>query len=89
MYLHLGKDTVLKMSELIGFFDIETTSVSAKTREYLKKSEQKGQVTAVAEELPKTFVVCATKRGENRIYLSQISPTTLKGRAGFLPKKVK
>lgn len=89
MYLHLGKDTVLKLSELIGFFDIETTSVGAKTRDFLKKAEQRGQVTAVAEDLPKTFVVCAKERGENRIFLSQISPTTLKGRAGFLEKKVK
>lgn len=87
MYLHLGKETVMKLSELIGFFDIETTSISGRTRDFLKKAEARGQVTAVTEELPKSFVVAAESRGDNRVLLSQISPGTLKERAGFIGKK--
>jgi hypothetical protein len=42
-----------------------------------------GQIVAVSDELPKSFVVCE-RGGRNVVYLSQISPVTLKKRAGFL-----
>ena len=28
MYLHLGQDTVVKMSEVVGIFDLETSTIS-------------------------------------------------------------
>ena len=32
MYLHLGQDTVIKMEEIIGIFDLETSTISKITR---------------------------------------------------------
>lgn len=77
MYLHLGNGTVVREDELIGIFDLDSTTVSKRTREYLKKSELKGQVTSVGYELPKSFAVCAAKRGQNRVFLSQLLTSTL------------
>ena len=39
MYLHLGGDVVVRSSDIIGIFDIENTSVSKLTKEYLGEQE--------------------------------------------------
>ncbi len=78
MYLHLGKDTVIKDEDIIGIFDLDTATVSRHTRKYLNLAEKKGQTVTVSYELPKSFVVCAKpKCRENKIYISQISSVTL------------
>lgn len=79
-YLHLGQDTMVKTRDIIGVFDLDTSSLSKKTREYLARAEREGHVVNVSTELPKSFVVTATKEG-GRIYISQLSAPTLRGRA--------
>ena len=37
MYLHLGQDTVIKMDEIVGIFDLETATVSKISRATLLK----------------------------------------------------
>ncbi|MEF9852414.1 MAG: DUF370 domain-containing protein [Hydrogenoanaerobacterium sp.] len=83
MYLHLGQETVVRTSEIIGIFDIENTSLSRSTRGYLAQAEKKGFVVNVSYELPKSFVVCSEK-GRQRVYISQISSATLKKRASYI-----
>lgn len=90
MYLHLGQNTVIKTSDIIGIFDIEKTSVGKTTRQFLSQAEQRLAVTNVSEDLPKSFVVCADVAGI-RVYVTQISTATLNKRLGFIgslfPKK--
>ena len=86
MYLYLGQETVIYTKEIIGIFDLENTSVSRFTKAFLKKAQKSGQVVAVSAELPKSFVVCE-RGGQQSVYLSQISPVTLKKRLGFLYRK--
>lgn len=82
MYLHIGQDTVVRLRDIVGIFDIDTTSISPITREYLKHAQQTGMIVNVTDELPKSFVVCQEKKrleGTERVkvYISQISSTTL------------
>ena len=42
MYLHLGQDTVVRMDEIIGIFDIETSTISYLTRDYLAEVQKRG-----------------------------------------------
>ncbi len=78
MYLHLGKDTVINDNDIIGIFDLDTSTVSRHTRKYLSFAEKKGETVTVSYELPKSFVVCAKPKSKNKkIYISQISPLTL------------
>lgn len=84
MYLHLGQDTVVRTSEIIGIFDMDNATVSKATRQFLAQAEKRGEVINVTGELPKTFVVCRDKRGEVRVYISQISSATLRKRTGFI-----
>lgn len=81
MYLHLGEDTLVSCGDVIGIFDIENTSVSRHTKNFLYKAEKKGIVTNVSLEMPKSFAVCE-KNGAERVYISQISAYTLKKRYG-------
>ena len=59
MYLHLGQDTVVSMDEIIGIFDLDTSTVSKSTRDYLAKTEKDGNVINVSMDLPKSFIVCS------------------------------
>ncbi len=83
MYLHLGQDTVVRSREVIGIFDLENTSISKLTKEFLTQAEKEGRVCNVSYELPKSFVICAWK-GKQIVYITQISSATLKKRAGFI-----
>ncbi len=76
MYLHLGQDTVVRDSTIIGIFDMDNTTVSKHTRRFLSRAEKKGRVEAVSTELPKSFVVCED-RGSETVYLSQLAAATL------------
>ena len=77
MYLHLGQSTVITLNEIIGIFDLDNTTVSKKTRDYLSDAEKKGEVRVVSNELPKSFIVCSSEEEKNSVYLSQISTSTL------------
>ena len=79
MYLHLGGDVVVRSSDIIGIFDIENTSVSKLTKEYLGEQEKRHRVITVSPELPKSFIVCRERDGIT-VYISQISCSTLRKR---------
>lgn len=81
MYLHLGQSTVITTKDLIGIFDMDNTTVMKSTRDYLNISEKKGEVINVSYELPKSFVVCSNGNNSKKVYISQISPSTLLKRA--------
>ncbi len=84
MYLHLGQDTVIKMDEIIGIFDMDTSTLSKTTCAYLAACEKKGRVINVSMELPKSFVLCQSDTGEVTVYISQISSSTLLKRSRFI-----
>ncbi len=79
-YLHLGGNTVVRTRDVLGVFDLDNTSTSPRTREFLTAAERRGQVTGVGDDLPKSFVLCC--EGEKTtVYLSQLSASTLQRRA--------
>lgn len=80
MYLHLGQDTLVKTKDVIGIFDLDNTTIAKGTRTFLDISEKAGRVVTVAEDLPKTFVVSGRSGEEYKVYLSQISTSTLRKR---------
>lgn len=69
MYLHLGQDKVVNMDEIIGIFDLDTSTVSKSTRDYLTKAEKDGFVTNVCTDLPKSFIVCIGRDGKTHVYI--------------------
>lgn len=85
MYIHLGGEYVIKEEEVIGIFDLDTSTVSKHTRKFLKIKEKEGKVINVSYELPKSFIL-ATKKSEEKVYISQISSLTLNKRSGIIIK---
>ena len=82
MFIHLGYGTVIDSKDIIGIFDIEGTSVSKITRNFLAAAEKRGQVENVGMmyELPKTFTVAKGKHKMKKVYITQLSGATLKKR---------
>ncbi len=83
MYLHLGNETIIRKEDIIGIFDLDNSTVSVKTREFLSCAQKNGQVINVSEELPKSFVLCRERDGI-KIYICQLAPVTLIRRASQL-----
>ena len=78
MFLHLGENTVISSSEIIGIFDMDNTTVSKATRDYLSKMHKDKKIIDVSLDLPKSFVLCKDRdSGENVVYISPISTQTL------------
>ncbi len=76
MYLHLGNNIVVPDDEVIAVFDLDISSQSFRTREFLSKAEKNGSVIAVGDDLPKSFVICGS-RDKQTVYLSQLMSSTL------------
>lgn len=79
MYLHLGQDFVINDKNIIGIFDIETTSISKITKMFLSQSQKNKEIVAISNDLPKSFIVSGSESGII-VYISQISSATLKKR---------
>lgn len=84
MYLHLGQETVVKTNTILGIFDLENTSLSKFTKEFLASETKRGAVVNVSYEMPKSYVLCE-EHGREVLYISQISSRTLLKRANLLP----
>ena len=81
MYIHLGNNSLVNSEEIIGIFDLDNTTVSSRTRQFLNKAEKEGNIILTGSELPKSFVVASRKKGDNRVYLAVLAPSTLSKRA--------
>lgn len=76
MFLHLGEDTVITDKNIIGIFDMDTSTVNKATRDYLNKAQKDGRVVYVNYDLPKSFVVT-----DSEVYISLVNTGTLSKRA--------
>ena len=84
MYIYLGGNTVISSNEILGIFDMDTSTVNKATRAYLSNSEKNKKVIYVNYELPKSFIVC-----KDKIYICPLNTSTLLKRveAGQKSKK--
>ena len=82
MYLHLGQNTVIPKTSVIGIFDMDNTTSSHITRKFLNGLEKTGKIINIADDIPKTFVLC-NEMGKTTVYLSQLSSQTLLKRSGM------
>ena len=78
MYLNIGGDMAVRDTAIIGIFDLDNTSLSKRTQEFLAAAEKEGQVVP-CDDLPKSFVLTA-EYGMNRLYLTSLNTSTLEKR---------
>ena len=78
MYLNIGNDMAVRDSSIVGIFDMDNTTTSKRTREFLSRGEREGAVVP-CDDLPKSYVVTA-EYGFNRVYLTPYNTATLEKR---------
>jgi len=76
MYLNIGKNAVIWDDQIIGIFDLDSSSQSFLTREYLSAAEKAGSVINAADDIPNSFLIVSEK-GKQNIYLTQSMSKTL------------
>ncbi|MDQ2086020.1 DUF370 domain-containing protein [Herbivorax sp. ANBcel31] len=82
MFLHIGGEYVIPVKNIIAIMDLETTSISKDTKEFLKIAEEEGFIEGITDDIPKSFIITEVDK-KSKIYLSAISSVTLQKRAGF------
>lgn len=83
MFLHIGGDVVIPIKNIIAIVDLESTTVSKDTKEFLKVAEEEGFIESISMDIPKTFIITEYEK-KSKIYLSPISSVTLQRRSGFI-----
>ena len=80
MYIHLGRDYVINDRDIIGIFDLETTTISPRGREFLNYAQKNGAVVSLSDELPQSYVL-ADGAVVDTVYLSELSSAAMRRRA--------
>lgn len=79
MYLHIGNNYSVDIRDIVGIFDIENTTVEKWTKLLLERAEKERHCVYTTYEMPKSFII-TVKNGTERIYISQLSASTLRKR---------
>ena len=79
MYLHIGRDYVLHTRDIIGIFNLETTTVSPRGRAFLDYAQKNKAVVSLSDELPQCYVLADGP--VETVYLSELSSAAMRRRA--------
>lgn len=79
MYIHLGNGFSADLRDIVGVFDIENTTIGKSTKRLLERAEREKKCVYASMEMPKSFII-VMKNGEESVYISQLSASTIKKR---------
>ena len=80
MYLHIGNGNSVKKKNVIGIFDLDTSTVTKTGKDFINKSERRGEVEYDDDDLPRSFVLVEDNK-KYKVMLSRISSKGLTQRA--------
>ncbi len=69
-------DRVLYKKNIIGVFDIDNTSISARGRAFLNAAQKNEQVEVLSSDIPKSFIIYKDNQ-KIKVYISQLTPATI------------
>ncbi len=92
MFLHLGKNVIINLEDVIAIIDLPSAVRSSDTGDFIRTAWEEGFVINITGEKPKSMVItekagCRNNKkgtGNCSVYFSPISSSTLSRRAGFL-----
>lgn len=73
MYVHIGPNKAVRKEDIISVFDLDSSTVSVFTREFLKNAEREKRVVLLSYDLPKSFILMR----DETIYLSPFNTSTI------------
>ena len=76
MYVNIGSDFSVRKDAVVGVFDLDNTTWSKWTRQFLAQAQAAGEVVEATDGLPKSFLVTG-EYGMNRVYLTQYNAAVL------------
>ncbi len=79
MYLHIGNGQSVKKKDVIGIFDLDTSTVTKTGKEFINRLEKAGRVEYNDDDLPRSFVLI-DENGKSKVKLSRISSKGLLAR---------
>lgn len=80
MFLHLGNDVVIRSEEIVAVFDMDNTTVSKQSRNFLAHAQKTGEVVDICDDLPKSYII-ANCGGITKVYISSVSSRTIAKRS--------
>ena len=80
MCLHIGNGKSVKKKDIIGIFDLDTSTVTKTGKDFINKSERRGVVEYDDDDLPRSFVLIEENK-KYKVKLSRISSRGLTERA--------
>jgi hypothetical protein len=69
MFIQVTKEKFMRKKDIIGIFDLDTSTVSGITKSFLNKAEKNKKITGITT-LPKSFVLTGDKEKNEEIYFS-------------------
>ena len=76
MYVNIGMDLAVRAQSVVGIFDLDNTSWSKWTRQFLADAQKEGSVIEATDELPKSFLV-TSEYGMQNVYLTKYNAAIL------------
>ena len=76
MYYEIGLNLSVRGDTVVGVFDLDNTSWSYRTREFLARAEENGEIAEATDSLPKSFVL-TREYGQQRVYLTKHNASAL------------
>lgn len=80
MYLHIGNRKSVKKKDIIGIFDLDTSTVTKTGKDFIARLERAGAVEYDDDDLPRSFVLVSEGK-KCKLRLSRISSKGLLARA--------
>lgn len=79
MYLHIGNKQSVKKKDIIGIFDLDTSTETKTGKDFINRLERSGAVEYSDDDLPRSFVL-VVEGGRCKARLSRISSKGLYAR---------
>ena len=76
MYLHIGNKKNVRRKDVIGIFDIASSTTTETGKRFLSGMERMGMTEYDDYDLPRSFVLCEEKNA-TRVRLSRLSSNLL------------
>ena len=81
MYLSIGNDMAVRDTSIIGIFDMDNSTVSGITRDFLSLAQKNKKVINITDDIPRAYILYGKKNErESVVVISQFSTGTLRDR---------
>ena len=80
-FLHVGHNKSIRSRDIVGIFDMDNSTVSGVTRNFLSMAQKNGEVINATDEIPKSYIlICKKKERKPKVIVSQLAVQTLNER---------